>query len=86
MSDETLVNHATFLQRLYDAANTMEQKRLAQIADVTTGSMSRIQSGQSMPSIETLARIATSLNVSVDYLIGLSDAPKPPGKRTSASR
>jgi transcriptional regulator with XRE-family HTH domain len=86
MSDDRIVSHATFLERLYEAANTMEQKRLAQIADVTTGSMSRIQSGQSMPSVETLARIATNLNVTVDYLIGLSDTPKPSGKKASAVR
>ena len=62
----------------------MEQKRLAQIADVTTGSMSRIQSGQSMPSIETLAKISVSLQTSIDYLIGLSDTPKPLGKKARA--
>ena len=84
MNTAPLVNHATFLARLYEVAGTMEQKRLAQIADVTTGSMSRIQSGQSMPSIETLAKISVSLQTSIDYLIGLSDTPKPLGKKARA--
>ena len=86
MSNDPIVSHALFLTRLYEVANTTEQKRLAQIADVTTGSMSRIQSGQSMPSVETLARIAVSLNTTIDYLIGLSDVQRPPrGKAATRS-
>lgn len=83
MSNAPIISHVLFLKRLYKASSTTEQKRLAQIADVTTGSMSRIQSGQSMPSVETLARIAVSLNTTIDYLIGLSDSPRPSQRKTA---
>jgi len=81
-NDENLVSHSTFLERLYQLAGTTEQKALAHIANVTSSSMSRIQSGQSMPSVDTLAHIAVVMDTSVDYLIGLSNDPLP-GERAS---
>lgn len=73
----TLISHAVFLERLYAAANATEQKALAHIANVTSSSMSRIQSGDTMPSVGTLAQIAMVCDVSIDYLVGLTDDPKP---------
>jgi transcriptional regulator with XRE-family HTH domain len=78
-----LISHAKFLERLYKLAGTTEQKALAHIANVTSSSMSRIQNGQSMPSIDTLAHIAVVMETSIDYLVGLTDDPTP---ATQASR
>jgi len=77
MSDEALVNRTKFLERLYDLTGTTQQKALAQIANLTSASMCRIQQGQSFPSVETLSRLAMVLNVSIDYLVGITDDPTP---------
>lgn len=82
----TLISHALFLERLYSAANTTEQKALAHIANVTSSSMSRIQSGDTMPSINTLAQIAMVCDVSIDYLIGLTDDPSAPRRAARAAQ
>jgi transcriptional regulator with XRE-family HTH domain len=79
-----MISHALFLERLYEVTDTTEQKVLAQIANVTTSAMSRYQTGQAMPSVETLARIAMVTEVSVDYLLGLTDDPQPPTRATRA--
>jgi transcriptional regulator with XRE-family HTH domain len=81
-----LITHSVFLERLYAAAHTTEQKALAHIANVTSSSMSRIQSGDTMPSVNTLAQIAMVCEVSVDYLIGLTDDPKPPARAQRAAK
>ena len=77
MSDETLVDRTKFLERLYDLTGTTQQKALAQIANLTSASMCRIQQGQSFPSVETLSRLAMVLDVSIDYLVGITDDPSP---------
>lgn len=81
-----LISHAVFLERLYSAANTTEQKALAHIANVTSSSMSRIQSGDTMPSIGTLAQIAMVCDTSIDYLVGLTDDPEPHKRASRAAK
>lgn len=83
---DSLISHAKFLQRFYEQAGTTEQKTLSHIANVSSSAMSRIVNGASFPSPETLARIAVVCDVSIDYLVGLSDEPSPPGTRNSATR
>lgn len=77
MADDGLIDRTKFLERLYSLSGTTQQKALAQIADVTSASMCRIQQGQSFPSVATLSRLAMILNVSMDYLVGITDDPTP---------
>lgn len=48
----------------------LNQKKLAELANVTEVSMSRYISGERDPSIETLANIATALHTTTDFLLG----------------
>lgn len=86
MSDETLVDRTKFLERLYDLTGTTQQKALAQIANLTSASMCRIQQGQSFPSVETLSRLAMVLDVSIDYLVGITDDPSPAARSAKAMK
>lgn len=86
MSDDSLIDRTKFLERLYSLAGTTQQKALAQIADVTSASMCRIQQGQSFPSVETLSRLAMVLDVSMDYLVGITDDPTPASRSAKAMR
>lgn len=85
MSEE-LIDRTKFLERLYALAGTTQQKALAQIADVTSASMCRIQQGQSFPSVQTLSRLAMILNVSMDYLVGITDDPTPAARSSKAMK
>lgn len=53
------------------------QAWLAEKTDTTTATVSRYLTGIHSPRIELIARMATALNVSVDYLLGLSDSSIP---------
>jgi len=86
MSDESLIDRTKFLERLYGLSGTTQQKALAQIANVTSASMCRIQQGQSFPSVETLSRLAMVLDVSIDYLVGITDDPAPATRSAAAMK
>ncbi len=49
----------------------MLQKELAKRVHITEGAMSRYISGERNPNPETLANIATALNTTTDYLLGI---------------
>lgn len=49
------------------------QAQLASQATITPAAISQIESGDRVPSTPVLRRIASVLNVSVDYLLGASD-------------
>lgn len=49
------------------------QRELAKKAYVTPGGVSFYESGKRQPSTETLVQLAKVLNVSADWLLGLSD-------------
>jgi transcriptional regulator with XRE-family HTH domain len=85
-SDDPIVDRNKFLERLYDLTGTTQQKALAQIANLTSASMCRIQQGQSFPSVETLSRLAMVLNVSIDYLVGITDDPTPASRSAAAMK
>lgn len=53
------------------------QAWLAEKADTTEATVSRYISGVHSPRIELIAKMATALNVSVDYLLGLSESSIP---------
>ena len=53
------------------------QKQLARAAATTEATISRYVTGKNQPEISIVVRIAKALNVSVDYLCGLTDTPAP---------
>ena len=55
----------------------INQKWLAAEAETTEATISRYISGQTQPEITIVIKIAKVLNVSVDYLCGLTDMPMP---------
>lgn len=55
----------------------MEQKKLAEMVGVSSKAISAYVRGKADPSLEKFAKIAEALDVSADYLLGLSDEPKP---------
>lgn len=50
--------------------NKMTQQDLAEVVGLTPTGISYWESGKSIPNIETLERLATFFNVTVDYLLG----------------
>lgn len=60
------------LKQLRDECS-MSQKKLADLLDISQNLVYKWESGQSSPNPETLIKIATLFNVTVDYLIGNSD-------------
>ena len=55
----------------------ISQKWLADAATTTEATISRYAAGQNQPELEILIQIAKALNVSVDYLCGMTDSPLP---------
>lgn len=51
----------------------LTQEELANILNVTKGTISNYENGHSSPSNEALADLANALDVTADYLIGRSD-------------
>lgn len=51
----------------------INQKELAQRANITEGSLSRYENDIREPKAAALIQIAEALNVSTDYLLGISD-------------
>lgn len=61
--------------------NNLKQKELAEKLLVDQRSLSFYEIGKYEPNIETIKKIALFFNVSVDYLLGLTDDPKPYNRR-----
>lgn len=57
-------------------SNHLTQKELANILGITEVSMQRFEYGSARPSLDTIVNISNHFNVSVDYILGLSDNPK----------
>ena len=55
----------------------ISQRWLATEAKTTEATISRYIYGRNQPEISIVANIAQALNVSMDYLCGLSDSPTP---------
>jgi len=66
-------------ERLRDTRlkNDLTQEQLAQKLGTDVKQISRWESGKFSPNLETLVQIASVLNVSADYLLGLTDNPIP---------
>jgi transcriptional regulator with XRE-family HTH domain len=64
--------------------NGIIQKELAKALNVSSSAVSSYERGESYPTIDTLIIFAKKFNVSVDYLLCLSDVAHPlGGMRTS---
>lgn len=55
----------------------LSQRLLAKKCDVSNATISRIEQDLVFPEYETLIKLANSLNVKVDYLMGKDDTPPP---------
>ncbi len=50
----------------------MKQNELSEIIGITNSTMSKYENNINVPNADTLCKIANALNVSTDYLVGLS--------------
>ena len=64
-----------FKERFIECLNNTDknQVQLAKEANISKQCISDYKTGKSTPSIDTLFLLCKSLNVSADYLLGLSD-------------
>lgn len=62
----------TQLRELRKDAN-LSQEQFAKIIGVTKSTIGLYETGDNVPDVKTLSKIATHFNVSADYLIGLSE-------------
>jgi transcriptional regulator with XRE-family HTH domain len=67
---------STLLRELIKARG-ISQKWLADEANTTEATISRYIAGKNQPEINIVVGVAKALNVSVDYLCGLTDSPLP---------
>lgn len=68
----------TFGVRLMKAQNRKEMRsnRLAMELDCNDTTVSHMRMGKHTPSVDMLLRICKTLDVSADFLLGLSDKPE----------
>ena len=64
----------------------LSQEKFGELANVSQRTVAFWESGQRMPSHGTITRLASCLNVSVDYLLGLSDERNRTNKKQPAAR
>lgn len=64
------------LRKCRDAAG-LTQIKVAIYCDITEKAYQNYELGVHEPKVSILARIARLYNVSIDYLVGLTDDPKP---------
>ena len=71
---------SVFPERLLAARKSkgLSQEALAELADITRGMIAKYETYSALPTIATLSKLALSLSVSSDYLIGLCDTPQYP--------
>ena len=68
-------NFSTRLKELRDAKN-LKQKDVADGSDITVRAYQYYESGKQEPSMVKLKNLAVFFNVSIDYLVGLTDSLK----------
>ena len=56
--------------------NKTSKQAVANAIGVSRPAVSQFASGDNLPSVEKLVALATYFNVSLDYLVGLSDDPR----------
>ena len=67
----------SFILRELLTSRGISQKWLADEADTTEATISRYMSGKNQPEISIVVNIAKALNVSMDFLCGLTDTATP---------
>ena len=60
------------------ARRGITQKQLAADIEISQGNIADWKSGRKFPSVKALIKIALYLNVSIDYLVGISRDDSPP--------
>ncbi len=81
-----MTEFAKTLKRILDERG-ISQKWLADAADTKEATISRYVTGvNKSPNVEILANIAKALNVSTDYLLGLTDIPRYKSDTTAEER
>ena len=73
------------LRKLMDEKG-VTQRRLAEVIGMRPQTVSLYVTGQSVPDINCLCKIAEFFKVSADYLIGLTDSPTPDSNLRDAAR
>lgn len=81
MIETGYIEFSTKLKYLKSKTGTT-QKQLAKVLSVCSSAISAYESGKHLPGIEALVIISKYFNVSIDYLIGLSDNPYLPHDKT----
>ena len=56
----------------------LSQKAVCETLDMMPQSYYRYETGRFLPQADAIIKLATTYNVSTDYLLGLSDVPQPP--------
>lgn len=56
-------------------AKKLTQEKLAELINTTKGTISNYENGHSTPSNDMLTSLSSALNVSVDYLLGITNKP-----------
>jgi transcriptional regulator with XRE-family HTH domain len=56
----------------------LSQESLAELIDSSQKQISKYENGEDKPSSDVVHRLSQSLNVSADYLLGLTDIPERP--------
>jgi len=64
----------------------LSMEKLGKLLGVATSTVAGYESGFRNPSLETLAAIATHLDVTTDYLLGLTDDPERRDAKADATR
>lgn len=67
-------------------AQQLTQRELADRVNMNHRSLSFLETGRSMANAQLVSRLARELNVSADYLVGLTDDPTPNWKGENTSR
>ena len=81
--------HTSFPQRLRAVRQElrgMNQVALARATGLPAPSIAHFEAGTRKPSFDSLRKLATALNVSADYLLGLVDAPQASASDDELSR
>lgn len=67
---------ATRIKQLRETRG-LDISQLEQLTTISAAHLYRIEKGQRIPGADTLARLASALETSADYLLGISDDPSP---------
>lgn len=79
MKRESFTAHELFAWRLHRLrrASGRNQKEIAYELGITSSTLSNYETGKREPSLDTLVCLARYFSVSVEYLLGMTDAASP---------